>query len=141
MCIRKATNNDYQIIRKLPVSLTAKPLTAILPKHFRVLVQEAAVRLLVFQETENVSALMALRLMPAAESGIRFLHIEHLGLDRHAYKSGIADRLEADACLIAYQQLCKAVLVKAENLPEKIVSFYQNRGYVMESELLIKKLA
>lgn len=141
MCIRQATNNDHNFIRKLPVQLTARPVTSILPKHYRVLFQEPAVRLLVFEGTHAINAFIAVRLLPAAESNVRFLSIVHLGLERQAYKAGIADDLEAYACLIARQQLCAAVLVQAEKLQDKVLDFYKGRGYRLESEILIKRLA
>ena len=84
MTIRKATMNDFPVIRTLPVQLTSRAVDALKPKNFRVLFQEAAVRLFVFEASESVSAFMALRFMPGLESGIRFLVIVHLGLDRFA---------------------------------------------------------
>src|SRR5437588_3231826 len=140
MCIRQASNNDFPYIRKLPVQLTSRPVTSLLPKHSRVLIQEADVRLLVFEGTHAVSAFMALRFMPAIDSAIRFLVIIHLGLDRHAVRQGIAEQLEAHAADIADKHHCAALLVKAKNLSAEVIRFYHGQGYVLKTETLMKKI-
>jgi GNAT superfamily N-acetyltransferase len=140
MCIRKANFKDFATIRKLPVQLTPRPVTRLLPKHFRVLAQEAGVRLLVFEGTHAVSAFMALRFMPAMDSAIRFMVIVHLGLDRHAMRQGIAAEMEEQAAAIALEHRCAALLVQARALPVTAMYFFRERGYELETETLMKKL-
>ena len=141
MCIRKATHNDFSVIRTLTVQLTQRAATALQPKHFRVLYQEANVRLLVNEGTHTVCAFMALRFIPALDSCIRYLVIVHLALDKQALKQGIAAELEAHAANIASLLECNGLLVQADKLPAPAARFYRERGYKMESGTLIKKLA
>lgn len=141
MCIRKATHNDFATIRTLPVQMTTRPVTSLQPKHFRVLFQENNVRLLVNEGLHAVSGFISLRFMPALDSGVRFLVIVHLSLDRHALRQGIAAELEAQAASVAKEHHCAALLVQAKKLPPSTISFYRDRGYCLDNETLIKKIA
>ncbi len=138
--IRKVTGLDFGYIRKLPVQLTQPPAGSLLLKQLRMMMQVPDHELAVADHEKHIAGFIALQYSPSRDSGVRFLVIRFLAVDRFALTRGIAAELEQHACLTAAATGCKAVLVRAASLNRPALLFYQERGYRLDGDTLIKNL-
>ena len=140
LAIRKATAIDFAYIRKLPVHLSSPAASTLFPRRFRAMLQDRNCRLVVFENEGRLSAFAALNFRPELQSAVRFLVLDYFAVDHFALSQGVAAELEEKAGEIARENACIALLASATGLSERAQGFYQQRGFELNGDTLIKKL-
>ena len=138
--IRKISANDFRLVRLLPLQLTQLPACALRLKQLRMMGQVSDHELFIRENLGGISAFMALQFTPDRESRIRFLLIKYFAVDRFALGNSAAADMEEKATSIAREAGCTALLVRANALNTAALSFYRERGYVLNGQALIKKI-
>ena len=141
MGIRKVTALDFGYLRRLPVQLLQPASSTLLPKKLRQMMNDPNVRLLVFDADKKITAFIALAFSPSLDSVIRFLVITHFATDRFGDRLGIAAEMEAYAVSLATENRATAVLVNNEGSRDSARKFFEQMGYAVTGEALIKTLS
>jgi N-acetylglutamate synthase-like GNAT family acetyltransferase len=138
--LRKATGLDFGAIRQLPVQLTQPAASSLPLKQLRMMLQVPDYELTVLQVGHRIAAFMALQHSPSPDSAMRFLVIKYLAIDRFALTRGAAAEMEQHASQTAATSGCAAVLVSAAALTSPALKFYQEQGFRLDGNTLIKEL-
>jgi len=131
---------DICQVRRLPVQLSQRPAKAMIPRKLRALMYDPNYRLVVVARDRQVAAFAGLNFSSPGEGELHFLVFDCFAADRFALKQGIADQMEAHATALAKENNAAAVLVRSEKLGETAQRFYEERGYVLLGNILMKAL-
>ena len=140
MGIRKLTALDFGPIRQLPVQLTGSATPALQLKKLRLMMNDANIRMFVEESGKKVNAFLALQFMPSADCALNFLLITHFSVDRFAVRQGAALAVEEQVVCLAKENRSAAILVRSDKLGTAALRFYQQRGYTVSADILMKKL-